>query len=396
MSGASESSGRSVLVAEPMRCGEEHQPFNASLLLMCLAAFPGHTILFAAESAHLRAIRAAITDTSRIRFLPVDVAERRATGARRLAGDWGFAGTLRHILRDESPERLILSSVTRELLWALRARVARGGLPPTLAIFHAGLADAVRQRKFYLSHPLLSLRSAIVGAPRDIRFAVLEESIRAAVALKDEAVAARIGVLPHPLPPDLLDPPEPRKLRAGGRVRIGLLGLCSPQKGLFRFLEMAKYARESGYDDLRFEIVGRLHEDVVDASRNYLAYLDRWPSCERIPRGEYVDAVRNLDLAAFLFQGKYYELTASGVLLDCIALGVPLLAMDSPLFRALNSQVGRIGLMVDAGMSHEEVLNLVRSTSKDQYAVMNANLSRLRELRMPDYQSRVLSQNLFS
>lgn len=173
---------------------------------------------------------------------------------------------------------------------------------------------------------------------------VLEQSILDSITARDAELASGISVFPHPLPPDLLDEPPSRSIDTDAPIKIGLLGLCTPQKGLFRFLELAKYAKSSQVNRLEFEIIGRLHKDVISRAEPYMQYLHRPPANKIMPREEFVAAASNLHFAVFLFDGNYYNVTASGVSLDCIALGVPVIADSSELIHRLEREVGPIGL----------------------------------------------------
>lgn len=86
-----------------------------------------------------------------------------------------------------------------------------------------------------------------------------------------------------------------------------------------------------------------------------------------MPRPLFVERARRLTYGAFFFDGEHYSLTASGVLLDCIALGIPLLGCRHPLFTALEEEVGEIGHFCQPGEETamvEQVINhLIRSVT---------------------------------
>ena len=379
---ANSDGARHVLVVEPVRHGEEHQPFNTSLLLSCLAAFPNARITFAAHPSHLETVQKSITNVNQLKFLPMELPPRHSRGVARLRGDWRLGRLLTRRLAEQPTDRLILTSVTTELIWALKANPASKQLPPALAILHGGLSEALRVPRYNLLARAASLRKALENAPATFRFAVLEHSILEMLDKRAPEVAKRVGVLPHPLPPDLLEARSQKVIKPDDHVRVGLLGLCTPQKGLFRFLELARHARETGVSKLRFEIVGRLHQDSVSAAEPYMKYLDRGPASGRVPRENFIEAMTHLHYGAFLFEGNHYDLTASGVLLDCVGLSMPLVKTDGPLVRSLETRVGPIGLSIadDPG----EATNRILSESYDNYQEMAGNMTVLRDTRTPD------------
>jgi len=110
----------------------------------------------------------------------------------------------------------------------------------------------------------------------------------------------------------------------------GITGARYPAKGLLQFLALAKAAKSQFPGEFDFQLVGRLHTDY-----QYLAgeieeeATDRKVPEEVLSRGDFVARLRELDFALFLFQGVYYELTASGVLVDCIALNLPVISTEN-------------------------------------------------------------------
>lgn len=264
-------------------------------------------------------------------------------------------------------------------MWFLNLRSVKRRMPFSIAVLHGGLAQDLRVPRFNCFERAISLRNAMKSSPANIRFAVLETPISKELVRRVPDLDGRVSVLPHPLPTDLMfhEPVEEKDKKDA--VHVGLLGLCTPQKGLFRFLRLAKYAHDNGVSGVRFEIVGRLHEDSVSAARPFMNYLWRQPSADRVPRHEFVRSVSILDYGAFLFEGNHYEMTASGVLLDCVGLGVPLVKSENILFRSLEAEVGKIGLTLPE--EPEAAIRQIMEDSNESYRLMRENIMALRGCR---------------
>jgi hypothetical protein len=374
-----------IVLAEPVRWEEVHQPFNTSLILACQEAFPDAGITFLAEASHLGSVRQALApdEQGQVEFEPLEIPPAGASRMQRWRSAWSMAAGLVRRAEERRAEVLVLLSVSTELVWAFNALGRLRPLPRTVAVLHAGLAEVVRRPRYNLIERMASLRSAILASPPRIGFVVLERSILAFLTALDARLAGRMRLLPHPLPPDLLDNTPFRALRPGEPIRIGLLGLCTPQKGLFRFLRLAEHARMAGAGRLEFEIVGRLHQDAVERARPYLQYLSRRPAEQRLPRHEFTDAVRRLHFGAFLFEGDHYELTASGVLLDAIATCLPLVTDHPGLVSHLEAEAGAIGVTSPAPFEHGDLVRRLLAVTPEAYAGYSRNVLRLRTGRDP-------------
>ncbi len=79
-----------------------------------------------------------------------------------------------------------------------------------------------------------------------------------------------------------------------------------------------------------------------------MAFLSEMPGTERMSRDEYINRLKNLHFVC-LFYDKYYEFSASGVLMDSIAWGKPIVATRLPIFENLENLYGDIGYLCRNG-----------------------------------------------
>jgi len=380
-----------IIIVEPMRVGMEHQAFNAGLLEAVIQAFPGKEVLFMADQSHLESVRELLPVDINILWAPVMVADRRATLLGRLPADIKIVWQIRKLMNDPA-NHLIFSSVTISLLWALRLLPS---IPATraVAVIHGGLAELQWQPRYNLIKRWTSIRLALLRAPAWIKFVVLEQSILNALEKYSPDLIARFDVLLHPLPPDLT--------HAGVNVQkqampltIGLLGLATPQKGLFRFLELAEMLQSK---DVHFVIAGRIHASFQEAVASRLKVLEFRPKTGPMPRSVFRQRLEQITYAAFFFEGKHYTLTASGVLLDCIAMGIPLLGYRYPVFDLLEAEAGGdIGFFCEPGGEVEIVRNLAANFDMIRYRQQREAMRRLHASRSPEALGKKIRQLLYT
>jgi|GEM_PF-1449516 hypothetical protein len=373
----------SILVAEPVRRGPTHQAFNASLILACHAALPEHQIVVLAFDDHLNALREVLGAPDWLvleQFPPAF-----DSGCQTFVSAMHVASTVYQSAVSRQADSLILTSVTNKLLWAYRLLGLLKKRPRNvIAVFHAGLASIVRKRLFGRLRKFFSGRSAIMLSEKNMRFIVLERAIHKELFRRDARLAQRFSVLPHPLPPDLLNQSTRNQDSVVSPIRLGLLGLATPQKGLLQFLALAKAAKSQFPGEFDFQLVGRLHTDYQYLAGEIEEATDRKVPEEVLSRGDFVARLRELDFALFLFQGVYYELTASGVLVDCIALNLPVISTENGLVDEMESEVGPIGVRLKNESMECLSSELMQCLSESSYFEMTENLRRLSENRTPD------------
>lgn len=364
-----------IIIVEPVRLGLEHQAFNAALVQAAVAAFPADEVQFWAEQSHLDSVAEMVDPALGVKLVAVATAPRRASLWQRLGADSRLARQAIGCAR-RSGCRVIFSSVTIPLLWA--CRLAGGSTAHQVGgVLHGGLAELRWRPRFNLWKRWISLRWALAKCPRWMTFWVLEQSIAEALGRFAPELVERFSVFPHPLPPDLVGVRHQPPIVP---LAIGLLGLATPQKGLLRFLAVAEAFYSRGAE---FHLVGRIHDEWRGKVEDQLSVLAEPPEVEPMPREIFVQRVSALSYSAFFFEGEHYALTASGVLLDCIALGIPLLACRHPMFQALEEEVGEIGHFCEPGDELAMVAGVISNFDAERYALQSKNMMRLRDSRLP-------------
>lgn len=362
-----------LTVCEPVRLGVEHQPFNAAVLAGLLTDGEAR-ISFLADASHQAAI-GAVTAPGRLRMVPITLPARHLSWWRRLGADWRNA---RHALEQAAAEEatgVLFLSCTPALLLALAWLCRQGARRPVGAILHGGLIEMTRPRfgRVSPSWTAIGLGMRLAGFA-GVRFIVLEEVILQRLRHVAPRLSGHTWVLPHPVPCDIDPDRSGARRRAGEPIRVALLGLATPQKGLRVFLDLARTMHERHPGVAEFHLVGRVHADCVSLAADHACYLHTRPASDSLPRADYRAALGSMDYACFFFEGRHYEMTASGVMLDCMALGLPVIGRHSPMLDMLAGRVGPIGLLCDAGGETAALLEAVRLRDDPEYAGFAASM----------------------
>jgi hypothetical protein len=374
-----------IVVVELFRAGIEHQAFNAGLLQAVVSAYPNERVEFWAESAHIKHVAHMIPSLS-VEYIAVSVAPRHASFFKRAWADFQIVRKALNYSKNNN-NRIIFSSISLPMLWFFKLS---GGVPSHQigAVVHGGLEDLRHRPRYNLIKRVISLRWVLTRVPDFVTFWVLEQSIYHSLQDLMPQYIHRFAVFLHPLPPDLIEEAHRPYLNP---LSIGMLGLATPQKGLLVFLGLAK---EFNGGNIDFELVGRIHQDYRFGTRFELQYLKSPVAIDPIPRAEFVARLKQLSYAAFFFDGDYYSLAASGVLLDCIALGIPLVARRHVQFEILQEEVGTIGLFCESGQEKGLIEDLSDVDPRD-FSAQCEGIRRLREERMPSVLSEKIKKLLY-
>lgn len=361
-----------ILVFEPTWTGTTHAPGNSATVQIVARAFPDQPVRLHAEESHLAEMRrdAALMALPNLALAPVAISERfqgrpHIVSARRAWREFAlFREALRAVPREEPCLVFLLSTTsTASFAAAWAARLSGHRRIGVQVGFHGNLNDAVagwRPRnplaRLFDTRAALEARHAV-----PLRFLVLEEAIRSAVGRLMPGIEARMDVVPLPVntaevPSAAATPPAPPPLR------IGFVGLGTPDKGMDVFLEIAKRIRaRHGPEVVEFIHVGRVapHADPAD-----FAVLAHPPAATQLPRAAFLERLGSLHHVFLPFRRGYYDLSASGALIDALTWLKPVITTRVPLTEQFFSEYGEIGVLcedeagleaaVEAAVSHPD------------------------------------------
>ncbi|MDP3417313.1 hypothetical protein [Falsiroseomonas sp.] len=391
---SSERHGPIVVVELSNRSGR-HAPFNAAFLQTVMRAFPERGIAFWADPTHLDAIRPLLDGEDGLAFhaltLWPDKAEVTHSSFARILH---AIATLRQIHRAHAGKTaaMIVSSSTPAGMFGAWIMQRMGG-PPMQFPLH-GEVNVLREG-WRSRNPLariIDLHAALRWLPgQRFRILVLERHVAEAMVQLAPWLEGKVDFIPHPAGASL-------ELEAlpDVPVRIGTLGIANRGRGFD--LWMRTVAALADVPGLAFHHVGAMHREFI--GQPMTGFTDP-PDGAHLKREVYLARLKALHYVCVPVQGSYYDLAASGTLLDAVAAGKPVIALRRRSMESFFQQAGDIGFLCEDEAELRQVLhNLANSFDPARHARQAANMRRLRESRTPqalaDPYARILSQAMLA
>lgn len=372
-----------IVVCEPVCWGWEHVAINSALLEIVHRAFPMSEIVFYGEASHIAHLQSELGGaiTTAIVWKPVRLAHRRSSVGRRGPIDARLALRLLASLRDVPEGHLLLCGGTPvmvlvlKLLMRLGVRRAHG----VQIVCHGWLSRLKGWRSRNPFVRMLDWRTALTVAnnPR-IQFIILEEAIRNTVAAEFPELARHLAVLHHPIPSASDSSAD---INLGPPYRFGFLGVASDAKGFPVFLEIASELRKRFADRVEFHAVATLPPGSVAPPMESLTLR---AGVVKSSRNDFAHAIQQLHYVCLPYHGSHYELSPSGVLLDAVAFGKPVLATGIPLVIELFDRYGDIGFIcADTREFCETITSIVNEADERHYRAQVHALRAARASRTP-------------
>lgn len=377
-----------ILVFEMTWSGTTHAPGNGSTIQTMAAAFPDRDVHFFAEPGHLQEVRrnAVLANDPRVTFHPIAISQlyRGRTGIvawRRLIRE---CVTLWRGVRQVAPSGRCLVMLISATCTATFAAAWVARLFPEMAVqvgLHGNLNDMDSRRSRNPAARSLDMRSAVTRdhGPR-VRFLVLEPGIRSMLARRDTGAAARTDVLPLPIniaeyqPADAVWPPAP--------LRVGFVGQATEAKGIGTFLDLAADLRARHGDRIAFHLIGR---GMPGMESSVFAPLEEMPTSDHLPREEFIRRLKALHYVLLPFRPGYYDLAASGALIDAVTWLKPVIATRAGFVGDFFAGAGDIGYLCDDAQQMRSRLEaLLADPDPARYAAQVAALRAERDRRTPD------------
>jgi hypothetical protein len=377
-----------ILVFEMLWVGTQHAPGNSATIQAIARGFPDHAVRVFADPSHLVELRTDpdLTACASVSFAPIAIHPAHRGKTHLVA--WGrfrreFA-TLRHGLKQvPRGERclLMLISATPTAVFAasLLARLHPGRIGVQVGL-HGNLNDAFGWRPRNPLTRAFDLRRALTAHhPKRLRFMVLEHGIRDTLAMLLPRAAARTDVLELPINvAELADQPTPEFTPP---ICIGLVGLATAAKGTDLFLDLAREMTARFPGKVTFHHVGRLTPDADPAP---FAVLADPPSTAHLSRADFTVRLAALHYVFLPIREGYYNLSASGALLDAMTWAKPIITRALPIITPHFQRFGDIGYLCDSDAAmRTAVETILIDMDADRYARQVAAMQALRAARTP-------------
>jgi hypothetical protein len=378
-----------ILIYEPMWMGTYHAPGNSVTIQTVARAFPEQRIRVLAEATHLAELRAdpALAAPGNVTLRDSDVTplfsgKTQIVSFARFRQEFGvLRAALRSVPRAE-PCLIFLLSATPTAIFAasLLARDPRRRIRVQVGL-HGNLNEITGWRSrnpLWRGFDLTAALHARHGAR--VRFLVLEDCIRDALVRLMPETRPVTDVLP--LPVNLAEVPLAQQVPFALPLRVGLLGQATEAKGVTPFLALAHDIRAMHPGKVEFHHVGHIMPGD-DVTR--FAELAEPSRGDRLSRDAFRRGLQCLHFVCLPLQPGYYDLSASGTVIDAITWLKPLIATPMPLVAALFARFGDIGhLCDDPAAMRAAVSGLVEQPDPARYDRQVAAMRMLRDSRMPD------------
>jgi len=377
-----------ILIFEMIWSSTGHAVTNSAMIQTIAQGFPGEKVRVFAEATHLNELQSdpallkqtnvamhAIPISSHFMFRPQIVSVWR--GLREL---WTLLSALRVVPRRE-PCLIVLLSTTPTAIFigSMLSTLMRRRITMQV-VLHGNLNDAFAWRSRNPAMRVIDLHAALSRRHGGkIRFLVLENAIREALVGQVPEAAGTTDVLPHPINQAEADLARPRPLTTP--VRIGLVGQATEAKGVTPFLELAQHFRQARPDAVTFHLVGHPPHgaDVGPFAVLHDPLPATWPT-----REEFIERLATLNYICLPLNATYYELSASGALIDAITWLRPIIATSVPIVADLFARFGDIGFLCDNLDQMRAAIDLlVSEPDQSRYDRQVANLRRIRANRLP-------------
>lgn len=375
------------LVCEPIAWGMEHVPFNAALLRTIGLAFPNDIVCFYAEDSHSKHVREEIGEKLAVSIVWKKLAlpSRHSNFYTRLLSDFKTVKTLLNELNENPMKDVLVITGNASLLWALKFNIGTKHKDKNVqVVIHENFSTLRRPPLKGILNPFYyigSLKTALKMPGYDrFQHIVLEEAVRDAILKHIPFLQNSISVLDHPVP---IAEHQVEINNFESPIQFGFLGRAVEKKGFSKYLAVASEVSKQFPEKVKFHLIGRISDKYKRANPPEMAFLSETPGTERMSRDKYISRLKSLHFVC-LFYDKYYEYSASGVLLDSIAWGKPIITTQLPIFETIQQRFGDIGYLCRKNEFSETISSIIRRNDSDRYRQQALNMSHVKASRTPE------------
>jgi glycosyltransferase involved in cell wall biosynthesis len=371
-----------ILLCELSFLGRAHIPVNAGLLSTIHAAFPKEDISFYGANKHIEELKREVSQTlaGSITWREIVPPKSGTAYVRRFLSELDILRRLCGLLDQHSNSRLVLTSAYPSTVVALKiARGFRSKCRSMQVVLH-GMSGVVGKRFRHPVRRFQDMKTALtLFGNKGVQYIVLEEAIRDTVVSNFPLLVGKIEALEHPISPGQAELPA---INLGEPIRFGFLGLADKAKGFPVFLDVANLITAQYGSRAEFHAIGHAS---ADCDVNVLQALATKPQNTLISRADFLASVARVHFIILPHDAESYTLTASGVLLDAIAWGKPVIARKIPIFESIFEKHGDIGYLFRDDKELKEIVGqILQAGDKSRYHRQILNLRDARKSRAPE------------
>lgn len=328
--------------------GSAHEMFNAALLAMC-CELGKETVVCRSTRSNYRAMLGLLEYSPKVTYKNVPTVA--GSGRYALLARYIFSASLDclYLIRSKKTDILILPFNN---LFGLRMfnRLNRL-LKRKVLIFCHGEMESIASdinRKGLLSKILYSnCRNFFLDNKLTIAdglyFSVLGDSIKNNLGhyLSEDAMLRFVSI-DHPYIFKPLSASPRQSYRKG--LRLGTVGSMSVSKGSDKLVEYAGLCKNKGLE-VEISHTGRIVSGGEEIRQQGI--VDISPQHMELTRQEYDKRLSGLDYILFFYDSDSYKITASGAIMDSLAIEKPVIALRNDYFDYIFEKFGTFGYLAD-------------------------------------------------
>ena len=333
--------------------GATHLSFNAAVLRILAAAYPGRQVRFHADVTHIEWLQndmGGLPDTVFAHPLPESAFAVRHTRWRPLRS----TGALAFLRAANLAANTLVLGAHGWFVAEIARDVALQRKSCFDIVFHGTIAALGTRRAW----PIRVLRGnyleSVFGLayPPTVRFVLLERAIERALRALVRP-STKTATLEHPVA--TFGPTFPTR-RPASRLRIAFIGGATRAKGFATFARAA--AR--GNHNVEFHCVGQA-PPWYDRSTDRL--FTTAPQAVPLRQAQFDTLLSSMDLVCLPLDPVYYSWTPSGTLVDCFRFGLPVVTLRNAVVSDLETRYGRFGYVFDTHEAMVEFLATAQPTA---------------------------------
>jgi glycosyltransferase involved in cell wall biosynthesis len=372
-----------ILICELSFLGRAHVPFNAGLLATIHGALPKERITFYGSSTHIHELKRELTQSLAVSIAWTEISPPTSGTAyfRRFICELRILRRLVQLLGRGSNSRLVLTSAYPSTVLAVKiARCFRSRLVPVQIVLH-GMSGVVGKRFRRPIRRFQDMKTALtLLGNTGIQYIVLEQSIRDTIISNCALLSGKMYALEHPISPRQAELPA---INLDEPIRFGFLGLADEAKGFPVFVETANHITAKYGSRVEFHAIG--HIPANSMTTNGIDALTTKPQSTQMSRAAFLRGVTPLHFIVLPHEAASYNLTASGVLIDAIACGKPLISRKIALFESVFKKYGDIGYLFTDNEELKDVIErILQESDKAHYQRQIYHLQNARKARHPE------------
>lgn len=352
------SSSLKIVVVEPLCRGLEHVPFNVGLLRVLNEAFPFSKISFLGSDCHVECMKKTVPRSvlDNVVFESIFLPPRHLKSFfKRVWLERFLFSRVTDLIQQQKSMVVFLSAPSSSIAnsyWRLPSTETL----PIHFVMHGGLSKLKSWSGRNPFRRLLDDRFLVTRmSGRNFRYILLERTIQKELEKIDKHLADKSFVSEHPLPQVPIG--ESIDMSSERPIRIGFLGTASIQKGFPEFCRLAREMQSRNPGQFEFHAVGSAPSAQAETLPD-MSGLSTLPTKEKIASDEFALRINHIDLVAMPYQSTHYTSSPSGVLLDAIAFGKPVIAKPYPAIVDLFERYGSFGILSDVDRWQERLQEL--------------------------------------